>query len=130
MQEETKYKLFWIGGGLLLLWFMFFHPHTNKWNGEGEVNVFPDYSESVKNYRLPASIEVTEKYRGWFGSSTYLYRVQRAEWPNGGWLEFRYKCLIQDKAHPLCMAEDGTDYMIEVATPPDAPEYEPPSSDY
>ena len=103
------------------MWFVFFHTETQKWNGTGEVSLFPD-SESTKNYRLSADMDIEEKRHGWFHSE-YIYTVKTTTWPNGGYSTFT-NCIIHEDRNQSCDTDDGKQYTVEVIRWPDMPEDE------
>lgn len=121
MRDGTKSILIVSG---FLLFFGVLLPHEYVWNGEGEVSLFPS-ENSVKNYRVPADIEVTKSGYGWFINKE-VYEVKTVYWPNGGYTSF-YKCFVEQNKTAFC-SDDENEYEVEVNEIPDQPEYD--SGDY
>jgi hypothetical protein len=119
MSESASAKL--VGGLLIagLIFAAFFWPHTFTWDGDGEIDVFPS-TESVKNYRLDATMTVTLQRNGWFGGHEE-YTDITGSWPNGGTLELS-DCTVSQDSRAECTDQDDTSYGVEVVTPPERPE--------
>ena len=113
-----------LGGWLsivIFFWFLFvIHPRGASWDGGGEINAFPQNAES-KNYRLEADMTATIKGKSLISNYTE-YSIMSATWPNGGRLGFRAGCTVSElQPRSVCVADDGKNYRVEVATPPEAP---------
>jgi hypothetical protein len=126
--SEEKTKKIWIAVGIVVAIFVvFLWPHTSVWDGKGEIDAFT-YEESVKTYRLPATMTVTQKRHGWFGGKERIYSKIEGTWPNGGTLELE-DCEVKDKVQSACTNQEGKKYGIEVIIIPEQPETEAYSSD-
>lgn len=125
MSDVAKQRLIWLSIILGAIFVIFIWPHTDTWEGDGTVNVFPQ-SDAAKNYRLDASMEVTRTRNGWSKGSD-KYSIDTATWPNEGYLEFD-DCVVNEGSRATCISQDGTEYGIEVDTYPDPPEAD--DSDY
>lgn len=119
MSDKNSTKL--VGGLIVagLIWAAFFWPHTFTWDGDGQIDVFPD-SDSVKNYRLDATMTVTLERRGWFGGET-VYTDITGSWPNGGTLELD-GCTVSEDSRTECTDQDDKSYGVEVVAAPERPE--------
>ena len=121
MTQENQNRLTIAGIIAVGIWVVFLWPHTDVWDGDGTVSVFPK-SEYSKNYRLDAQIEVTRHRNGWmYGSSDTEYNVTRFNWPDGGYADFK-KCVVKNKDRSECKDQDSNTYVIEVTSPPEQPE--------
>ena len=127
MSDESLHKVYVIGGIALAIFIIFLWPHTYNWDGDGEINLYPD-SESVKNYRLPATIEVTHKQYGWFSDRT-TYQITNAGWPNEGSLKFD-SCSVKKDSTSSCTDTSGESWTVEVNSAPEQPEEDYEVVDY
>lgn len=120
MEDNELATKVWVGIIVIgiFIWAVFW-PTTTKWDGEGEISMFPAGAVS-KNYRLPAQINVTEHNHGWF-RHTREYSIQSADWPNGGTAEFD-NCTTSDTNLGTCQDQGGKSYRVEVTTIPDRPQ--------
>lgn len=127
MTEEQQKKVWWAVGIAIAIFVMFLWPHDATWDGDGEINAFPS-QDSVKNYRLVATMSVARHWNGWFSKGTYTYSDITGQWPNGGELELD-GCEVVDEQQADCTDHDDKSYGIEVVSAPDQPEADD-SSDY
>lgn len=119
--EKNKKWLIPLGIIAAVVWVVFLWPHTDTWDGDGEISVFPN-SLDAKNYRLTAQIEVVRHRNGWmYGSADTEYTVTQFSWPNGGDADLK-NCVVKNKSQASCTDQDGKSYNIEVTTPPEQPE--------
>jgi hypothetical protein len=119
MNDETKKVLWWVAGIAAAIFVIFLWPHTNTWDGDGSINAFPSGAES-KNYRLDATMSVTEHKNGWLKSHDEYSDIQ-GEWPDGGTFDIS-DCTIKQGQQSYCTDQDGKGYQVEVQTAPDPPE--------
>lgn len=96
----------------------------SEYNTQYYVNVFPD-DEGSKNYRLPAEIhvyseteegETSEDRFGQEHTETYTTKyiiIEKAFWPNGGYLDFD-DCQLEIGDKVLCSDQEGRDWYIEL----------------
>ncbi len=117
-KEPVKAYVWWILAAIAV-YVVWFWPHTETWDGDGEINVFPS-SDSVKNYRLDAYMKVELKRHGWFDESE-RYSDIRGDWPNGGEFDIS-DCVVVKGSSSTCTDQSGKEYRVEVMTAPQAPE--------
>ena len=117
---ETKDYIGLAVGAALAIFVIFVWPHQTSVNGQGQVNLFPS-SDSVKNYRLEATMTRTEYQHGFFHSRDEYSSIE-VEWPNGGRSSF--SCTVVDDERTLCSDQDDTMYGIEVISAPEMPSSE------
>jgi hypothetical protein len=127
MKDITKKKLTYLSIVVVAIFVIFIWPHTYTWDGDGTINVFP-ISDSVKNYRLEATIQVTRHKNGWMNSNDE-YSINSASWLNGSNLDFD-NCIVAQDKRTECTGQDGSRYYIEVDSYPDQPEDDYSNSDY
>lgn len=123
MSESTSAKL--VGAAIVagVLYAAFLWPHVETWDGDGSIDVFPS-SDSVKNYRLDATMTVTQHRTGWF-KREQEYSDITGSWPNGGTLELG-SCTVPKDGRSSCTDQDDKEYEVEVVSAPD----QPPADDY
>lgn len=126
MTDATKKKLTYLSIVAVAIFVIFIWPHTYTWDGDGTINVFP-VGDLTKNYRLEATMGVTRHKNGWINSKDE-YLISRANWLNGGYLEFD-RCIVDQDKQTRCISQDGVEYYIEVDTYPDQPEADTSSYD-
>lgn len=119
MQDKIKNNLTIIGVVLAAIFVVFIWPNESTWDGDGSINVFPS-EDSVKNYRLDATMTVTRQSYGWFNNHDEYSDIQ-GSWPNGGTLELS-GCVVKEGSQSECQDQDGKSYGIEVETSPEPPD--------
>lgn len=119
----------WLTGAIILgiVWVFWFNGQsTATWDGDGEINLFPEAAET-KNYRLDAQISVTKEATGPF-SFQEVYKITSYRWPEANEsTEFKDECIVKSGSSSTCTANDGRKYKVEVNKAPLQPD--PPSYD-
>lgn len=123
--DKMKYRN-WGVGIAIAVFIVFIWPHTSQWSGDGEVSIFVS-SNGAKNYRVPAEMEVTSNSNGLIHKFTE-YIINNVTWPNGGHSYFD-SCTVKDDNKAYCIADNGTEYYVQVNSSPEAPASDS-SSDY
>ncbi len=109
-----------LGFFLFLWWSVRTGEDGAKWEGTGQVSIFPA-SSITKNYRLDANIEVTQKVPP-FSPRTFSYRVISASFPGGDQIQFT-NCQVSSLGSTSnCTDESGKGWQVEVSTAPLKPE--------
>lgn len=108
---------------LLVLGVYFWHiiaVNNYAWDGTGTVSLFPSDDQS-KNYRVDADISAVEHTLPFVkGHDTYI--VNSVTWPDGGSTKL-IGCIIQSNiGYATCISDNGSNYRVEVTTPPPLPD--------
>ena len=127
--SESTWRKVGIAFLLLLIgwYFIVYIPRGSDYDGDGSISVFPD-TNSVKNYRLEATIEVKTGAKSII-TNRKEYIVESAVWPDGGTLSFKGICAAPGlNQGTTCSAKDGRSYYIEVTEAPTPPDPETTSN--
>lgn len=110
----------WGIGIAIAVFVVFVWPHQASVDGDGQVNLFPS-SDSVKNYRLDATMTRTEYKHGFFHAKDEYTNIE-VQWPNGGSSSFT--CTVVDDEPEQCLDQDSKMYGVEVVESPEMPSSE------
>lgn len=119
-KPEDSWK-WWVGviTFCAIAYFYFWITSSSSWQGEGEINIFPENATS-KNYRLPAVINAKTS-RSFPFKETVKYQIENFTWTNAEEeTSFDNDCIVVGKQSTKCIYK-GKTYIVEIETPPEQP---------
>lgn len=120
-KPEDSWK-WWVGviAFFALGYWVIWLTSSISWQGEGEINIFPENASS-KNYRLAAFISAKTN-RSFPFKETVKYQIDNFTWPNAEEeTNFDNDCIVTNKQSTKCIYK-GKTYTVEIEAPPEQPE--------